>query len=108
MDKERKGRAFFIKQEFKRTVGDFNPQTNSHRERQRYNGDIQRQIDRQIEIERQIDREGELNIWIRKGKVEHSSLNKNSKGRWGISIHRQIVTEKERVIMEIDRDRQID
>ena len=35
----------------------------------------------------------------------HSSLNKNSKGRWGISIHRQIVTEKERVIMEIDRDR---
>ena len=37
------GRArgtFFIKQEFKRTVGDFNPQTNSHRERERYNGDI--------------------------------------------------------------------
>ena len=31
------GRArgtFFIKQEFKRTVGDFNPQTNSHRERE--------------------------------------------------------------------------
>ena len=36
------GRArgtFFIKQEFKRTVGDFNPQTNSHRERERYKGD---------------------------------------------------------------------
>ena len=36
------GRArgtFFIKQEFKRTVGDFNPQTNSHRERESYNGD---------------------------------------------------------------------